>query len=176
MLYRIFTLTNHSTPYILLQTYIRKCILTLQLKVLWYVWHAALETKAIRKNGVIIILNNLSVSSKTKSSPSKFVKKYISFVNQCMPIKIGARHAYVGSSSFWEKLTSKVKYLLGKPARLRRVEHKIVRGDRDIEDASVRLGQEYGVQKSCLPGELGGSVSFEQYCREWIEERRDKGL
>ena len=149
---------------------------SLQLKVAWYIWHAALETKAIRKNGVVIIHNCLFVPSAKIRKPSALLRKYIYFVNQCMPIKIGARHTYVGSSSFWEKLTSKVKYLLGKPARLRRVEHKIVRGDPDIKDASVRLGQEYGVQKSCLPGELGGSVSFEQYCREWIEERRDKGL
>lgn len=72
---------------------------------------------------------------------------------------------------------SKVKYLVGKRARLRYVEHKIVHGDSDIEDVSVKLGRDYGIQKRCLPGELGGgSVAFEQYCREWIEERRSKGL
>ena len=146
----------------------------LQLKVLWYVWHTTLETKAIKKNGVVIINNNLQ---ETTSSPSKLVKKYIDFVNKCMPIRVRARHAYVPSSSRWEKHISKVKCLVEKSVRLRYIEHKIVRGDRDeLEDILVKLGQEYGLQKSCLPGELGGPVGFEQYCREWIAERRKKGL
>lgn len=139
-------------------------------------WHAALETKAIRKNGVIIIFNHLSMSSTKILNPPRLLRKYIHFVNKCMPIKVGARHAYVPSSSVWEKLMSKVKYLVGKRARLTYVEHKVTRGIRDVEDISVKLEQEYGLQKSCLPGGLGGPVSFEQYCREWIAERRKKGL
>ena len=47
--------------------------LSVQLKVAWYVWHAALETKAIRKNGVVMIQNQIP---KMTSSPSKLVKKY----------------------------------------------------------------------------------------------------
>ena len=143
-----------------------------QLKVAWYVWHAALETKAIRKNGVVIIQNNLQEST---SSPSKLVKKYMHFVQNCMPIKVGARHVYVPSTSRWERHISKVKGLVEKPVRLRYIEHKIA-CDRDVEDISVKLGREYGIQKSCLPAELGGSVSFEQCCQEWVEERRSKGL
>ena len=108
--------------------------------------------------------------------PSRLLRNYLYFLNNCMPIKIDARHAYVPSSSVWDKLMLKVKYFVGKRARLRYVEHKIIQGDKDIEDVSIKLGQDYGVQKGCLPGELGGSFAFEQYCREWIEERRSKGL
>ena len=146
-------------------------LLSLQLKVIWYVWHSALETKAIRKNGVVIIQNNLQEST----IPSKLLKKYMHFVQNCMPIKVGARHVYVPSTSRWERHISKVKGLVEKPVRLRYIEHKIV-CDRDLEDMSVKLGREYGIQKSCLPAELGGSVSFEQCCQEWVEERRSKGL
>lgn len=145
-----------------------------QLKVLWYIWHTALESKPIRKNGVIIVQNNLTVKSKVKS-PTKLLKRYIDFAVNIMPVKIGTCHDYSAPSSLWDKLVSKVKYRLGKRLRLRYVEYKI-RADGDLEEINVRLGKKHGLRKEYLPTELGGSVCFEQYIDEWIEERRSKGL
>lgn len=139
------------------------------LKLIWYVYHAMLEERSIRENGLVLMNNQKDVlSSKLRWS---MFSEYIEFALNCMPIRIRAGHDVSPPKGFFFNLVAPViKYLIGKKFRCR---YWIHTGTSEEIMSELEI---CGISRDQTPTEFGGTMDFDALAFGWIEERQSKGL
>uniref|UniRef100_A0A7S4MWL4 CRAL-TRIO domain-containing protein n=1 Tax=Odontella aurita TaxID=265563 RepID=A0A7S4MWL4_9STRA len=129
-----------------------------------------MERDLCLQNGVVLLADKRNIT------PQYFTKfgalfQVVVDVEDCMPIKIRARHMLLGHNppivhvaiqtflSFFNLATKK----------------RIVVHARALEDNLEELSTKYGIKADILPVDLGGTVDSE-YFIDWLEERRAAGI
>lgn len=135
-------------------------IITLQHRVMWYMFHVASEHAFTQRNGAIIVVNALHYT--IDYFDRKLCKRLWQSVEEFTPMKLSAVHlCTVKSRSMYTIIMPCVLALMGKHNRLRTLIHASMYA----EEMSKT-----GLSASCIPTELGGDVSLDDH-KQWVEER-----
>ena len=131
----------------------------------WYAVHAALENENSQKYGVIVI------GDPSRASFSQFDRKLSKMLLPCLqgafPIRLSAYHV-CNPPSFVALIMPILKLFMSD-----RVNNRIIFHTGSNADVLKSLNQ-YGIDKSCVPVELGGDVHMDHI--RWMDIRRKQGL
>jgi len=126
-------------------------------RLLWYLYHAALEDVGVQRSGVVILV----------CDDRHFDPK----LEQSLPIRtIAAHHFY--DSNVIDFILSFVLFLMGRELQLRCNHYTLKRYDDDQFPGKLK---EFGILAAMLPTWVkGGTMEFNP--EQWLEERRRREL
>jgi hypothetical protein len=131
----------------------------------WYVVHAALENENSQKYGVVVI------GDPSRASFSQFDRKVSKIMLPCMqgaiPVRLSAYHV-CKPPAFAALVLPILKLFMSERVKKRVAFHTGSNAD------VLKSLRKYGIDKSCVPVELGGDVRIDHI--SWMEKRRQQGL
>lgn len=141
------------------------------MRVVWYIFHAALQLESARVHGIVIVtvakgqpitLADLSLRKKLVRLIFETIPAHLCFVHMCIS-------ASAESWFFYKAIYPIMRRLLGKKMRMRLWLHR----GTDDEITSELRG--CGLSDNQIPSEVGGSATKDMY-RDWLEEQLANGL
>jgi len=137
-------------------------------RLLWYLFHVALEDEDVQKNGVVI-LGYSEGSIDIRDYDRKLNKVNFELVSRILPVRVVALHHFF-DSKIMELILPLLLFLMGGELRLRYEQHSIARWD---ADRFLENLEKFGITAEMLPIWMkGGTIDFDS--EQWLGMRRTK--
>jgi len=137
------------------------------LRLLWYMYHVALEDVDAQKNGIVNIAGTPRRISTLMDQDRKLDSRICFLYKEVLPVRIVGIHHFV-SNRLLEYFVPVVLALFGSNIRRRYILH-IGTEESFLNELSV-----YGIDKASLPQDIGGTDTFDY--ESWIAERRSQNM